>query len=70
MFPATVQGCLPEDHPARFVMEIVDRLDFDRVVATYAGNDSRPSCPAILVALLFYGYATGAISSRELPQAT
>lgn len=70
MFPATVQEYLPEDHLARFVVEIVDRLDLSRLVAAYAGTGSRPYHPAMLVALLFYGYATGVFSSRKLAQAT
>ena len=70
LFPATVQEYLPEDHLARFVVEIVDRLDLSQLVAAYAGTGSRPYHPAMLVALLFYGDATGVFSSRKLAQAT
>lgn len=70
MFPATVQEYLPEDHLARFVVEIVDQLDLSHLVSAYAGRGSRPYHPAMLVALLFYGYATGVFSSRKLAQAT
>ncbi len=42
LFPATVQEYLPEDHPARFVVESVDRLDLSQLVAAYAGTGSRP----------------------------
>jgi transposase len=69
-FPATVQEYLPEDHLARFVVEIVDQLDLSHLVAAYAGTGSKPYHPALLVALLFYGYATGVFSSRKLYQAT
>ena len=70
MFPATVQEYLREDHLARFVVEIVDQLDLSHLVRAYAGTGSRPYHPAMLVALLFYGYATGVFSSRKLAQAT
>ena len=70
MFPATVQEYLPEEHLARFVVEIVDQLDLSHLVRAYAGTGSRPYHPAMLVALLFYGYATGVFSSRKLAQAT
>jgi len=70
MFPATVQEYLPEEHLARFVVEIVDQLDLSHLVRAYAGTGSRPYHPAVLVALLFYGYATGVFSSRKLAQAT
>jgi len=51
-------------------VEIADRLDLSRLVAAYAGTGSRPYHPAMQVALLFYGYATGVFSSRKLAQAT
>jgi transposase len=70
LFPATVPEYLPEDHLARFVVEIVDPLDLSHLVGAYAGTGSRPYHPAMLVALLFYGYATGVFSSRKLAQAT
>jgi transposase len=69
-FPPTVQEYLPERHLARFVVDIVDQLDLSHLVSAYAGTGSRPYHPAMLVALLFYGYATGVFSSRKLAQAT
>jgi transposase len=65
-----VRERLPEDHLVRFVVERVDRLDRSQRVAAYAGTGSRPYPPAMLVARLFYGYATGLFSSRKLAQAT
>ena len=70
MFPPTVQEYLPEDHLARFVVEMVDQLDLSHLVGAYAGTGSRPYHPAMLVALLFCGYPTGVFSSRKLAQAT
>jgi transposase len=70
LFPPSVQDYLPEHHLARFVVEIVDQLDLSPLVGAYAGTGSKPYHPALLVALLFYGYATGVFSSRKLAQAT
>lgn len=70
LFPPSVQDYLPEDHLARFIVEIVDKLDLRPLVEAYAGKGSQPYHPAMLVALLFYGYATGVFSSRKLAQAT
>ena len=42
LVPASVQEYLPEDHLARFVVEIVDQLDLSQLVAAYAGTGSRP----------------------------
>lgn len=70
IFPPSVQDYLPEDHLARFVVEIVEQLDLNNLSAAYSGKGSKPYHPALLVALLFYGYATGVFSSRKLEKAS
>lgn len=70
IFPPCVQDYLPDDHLARFVVDIVEHLDLSHLSAVYSGRGSRPFHPALLVALLFYGYATGVFSSRKLEKAT
>jgi len=70
ILPPSVQDYLPDDHLARFVVDIVDQLDLNHLSAVYSGRGSRPFHPAMLVALLFYGYATGVFSSRKLEKAT
>jgi transposase len=52
------------------VVEIVDQLGLSHLTSPYAGSGSRPYHPAMLVALLFYGYANGVFSSRKPAQAT
>jgi len=70
IFPPSVQDYLPDDHLARFVVDIVEQLDLSHLSAAYSGRGSKPFHPAMLVALLFYGYATGVFSSRKLEKAT
>ena len=70
LLPPSIQDYLPEDHLARFVVEIVDLLDLRGILGVYAGKGKKPYHPAMLVALLFYGYATGTFSSRKLEKAT
>ena len=70
LLPPAVQDWLPEDHPARFVVEIVDRLAPGRLTSAYGHGGKRAYHPAMLLALLFYGYATGVFSSRKPEQAT
>jgi len=70
LFPPSIQDYLPEDHLARFVAEIVDQLDMSGLLGVYAGKGKKPYHPSMLVALLFYGYATGTFSSRKLEKAT
>jgi transposase len=70
LLPPSIQDWLPEGHLARFVVEIVEQLDLRSLKASYAGRGSQPYHPEMLVALLFYGYATGVFSSRKLERST
>jgi transposase len=70
LLPPSVQDWLPEKHLARFVVEIVEQLDLRSLKESYAGRGSKPYHPEMLLALLFYGYATGVFSSRKLERKT
>lgn len=70
LLPPSLQDWLPEGHLARFVVEIVEQLDLRSLKASYAGRGSQPYNPEMLLALLFYGYATGVFFSRKLERST
>ena len=70
LLPPSIQDWLPEKHLARFVVEIVEQLNLRPLKASYSGRGSQPYNPEMLVALLFYGYATGVFSSRKLERST
>jgi transposase/predicted transcriptional regulator len=70
LLPASLQDWLPENHLARFIAEIVAKLDLRALRAKYAGRGHEAYQPEMMVALLFYGYATGVYSSRKLERAT
>ena len=70
LLPPSIQDWLPEKHLARFVVEIVEQIDLGPLRASYSGRGSQPYNPEMLVALLFYGYATGVFSSRKLERST
>ena len=70
LLPPSMDDWLPEGHLARFIVEIVAQLDLTMIKAAYAGRGSRAHHPEMLLALLFYGYATGVFSSRKLEKAT
>ena len=61
---------LPPDHLARFVVEIVSELDLSCIYSQYGERGGEPYDPPILLALLFYGYATGTFSSRKIEAKT
>ena len=70
ILPQSIEDWLPEDHLARFVVEIVGKLDLGPLRGSYAGRGSTPYDPGMLLSLLFYGYATGVRSSRKIEAAT
>ena len=70
LLPPSIQDWLPEDHLARFVLDIVSQLDLSNLENAYAGRGSNAYPPTMLLSLLFYGYATGIFSSRKLEQST
>src|SRR5919201_4439865 len=65
-----LEGWLREDHLARLVVEEVEQLDLSAIEQAYRGRGSPAYPPKLMVALLFYGYATGVFSSRKLEQAS
>jgi len=70
LLPPSLDDWLPEDHLARFVVEVVEGLDTEELERAYGGGGSAPYHPKMLLALLFYGYATGVFSSRKLERST
>jgi transposase len=68
MFPPTPQDWLPEDDLVYFILDTVATLDLAPIF-TYYERELRgqpPFHPRMMVALLFYCYATGTRSSRKI----
>jgi transposase/IS5 family transposase len=70
LFPPSVEDWLPENHLARFIVEVVERLDLTELTRQYAGRGSAAHHPVVLLGLLIYGYATGVPSSRKIERST
>ena len=66
----SLREALPANHLARFVVELVAQLDLTSIYERYGARDGEAYAPAVLLALLFYGYATGVFSSRNIEKAT
>ena len=70
VLPPSVEDWLPENHLARFIVEVVDQLDLSSLTTRYSGRGSQAYHPSVMLSLLVYGYATGVFSSRKIEQAT
>src|SRR3954471_14377256 len=68
LLPPSLREWLPEGHLAWFVIDAVAAFELSRFYAAYqADGHGRPAHdPAMMVALLLYGYAIGERSSRRL----
>jgi transposase len=70
LLPPSVDDWLPENHLARFIVEVIDQLDLTTLTHKYAGRGSAAHHPSVLLGLLVYGYATGVFSSRKIERAS
>jgi len=64
---------LPEDHLAYFILGIVNELDFSVIEQRIHAKDARgerPYAPAMMTALVLYGYCVGVYSSRRIARST
>ena len=71
LLPPSIDEWLPQEHLARFIIEIVKELDLSNIHKAYGGQGgSKAYHPEVLLSLLFYGYAIGVFSSRKIERAT
>src|SRR5215218_1226299 len=68
LLPPSLREWLPENHLAWFVIDAVAQFDLTAFYAAYRwdGHGRPAHDPAMMVALLLYGYAIGERSSRRL----
>ncbi len=70
LLPPSIKDWLPQNHLARFIVDIIDQLDISSIDKQYSGRSGKQAYhPKILLGLLFYGYSTGIFSSRKLENA-
>ena len=69
LLPASVDDYVPEDHLACYIVDIVDSLDLTALADSYSGRGKAAYHPSVMVALLFYSYASGVFSSRKIEEA-
>jgi transposase len=68
LLPPSVHDFVPAGHLSRFVVALVtEELDLSAIMASYKGEKGQH--PAMMVALLLYGYAVGLYSSRRIAKA-
>ena len=71
LLPPSVHELVAPDHLAHFVRDTVrEQLDLGAIFSAYQEERGNPPYhPAMMVALLLYGYSRGVYSSRKIAQA-
>ena len=59
---------LEEDHPARIVDAVVERLDLEQIYACYKEEGKPAYHPKMMLKVLFYSYLIGVMSSRKMEE--
>ena len=70
LLPPDLRDWVPEDHPARFVVETVEALPVRNWRINERGTGSQQYPPPMMLALLVYCYMTGRMGSRQIEAAT
>src|SRR3546814_4644235 len=74
LFPPSVQDWLPENHLARFIVEVIERLDLSELTRQYGGRGSAAHHPARseehtseLQSLMRISYAVFCLKKKKIP---
>ncbi len=68
--PSDLEGWVKSDSLARFVVDIIDKIDTSNIEDLYKAGGSDAYPPTMLLSLLLYCYAKGIFSSRKIEAAT
>ena len=63
-----IGGLIPHDHLCRMVKEVVFSLDTELIESKYSYLGQNSYHPKLLLSILFYGYASGVRSGRQLSE--
>lgn len=64
--PLDLKDCLPKDHIAFMISDVVDNLDVSAIEKTYSDVGAPGYYPKMMLKVLFYGYTQGVRSSRKI----
>ena len=68
LLPPCLGDYLPENHKARVVSAIIDRLDITEIERTYKGGGTSGYHPRMLLKVVVYSYLNNVYSGRKMEQ--
>ena len=66
LLPPCLGDYLPQNHPARVVSAIIDRLDISEIESGYAGGGTSSYNPRMLLKVIVYAYLNNVYSGRQM----
>jgi transposase len=66
LLPLRIGDLIPQDDLSWVILEVVDRLDINKIADKYSDSGATGFHPQMLLKLIFYGIATGNRSSRKI----
>lgn len=65
LLPPSVDDWLPQNHLARFVVEVIDQMDLSELTRQYGGRGSDAYHPSMMLGLLVKGLARSQDSTAK-----
>jgi transposase len=69
LFPLNLNDLISENHSARLIDSVVERLEIPDIIAQYKGGGASSYHPKMLLKILFYGYLNNTYSCRKIAKA-
>lgn len=69
LFPESLEDYIPDNHQARIVNHIVDRLNINKLMEEYKGGGTSSYHPRMMLKVLIYAYLNNITTSRKIEAA-
>lgn len=66
LFPLDLNVLIPENHSARLIDSVVEKLEIPDIISQYKGGGTSAYHPKMLIKILFYGYLNNTYSCRKI----
>jgi transposase len=66
LFPLDLNVLIAEDHSARLIDSVVEKLEIPDIISQYKGGGTSSYHPKMLIKILFYGYLNNTYSCRKI----
>lgn len=66
LFPLDLNALIPENHSARLIDSVVEKLEIPEIISQYKGGGTSSYHPKMLIKILFYGYLNNTYSCRKI----